>query len=232
MSAPQVRYRYRVHFGKSGVLRWTGHLDLQRCMVQTLRRAALPLYYTKGFNPHPKMIFGSVLPLGLTSEAELVDLWLERPLPAAELLERLQRTAPPGLDIYGAVTVEPKAPTITVEVRSARYRVQLPRTLDPGTLGERVEQLLATPALPRQRRGKDYDLRPLVEELNVEVEGERGALSMQLASREAATGRAEEVLDQLGIDPAECLIQRTELVLVSPARSPAEADSSPAEPRS
>ena len=88
--------RVRITFAKTDAMRFTGHLDLHRAWERTFRRAGLPLAYTQGFSPHPRINLASALPLGFTSERELVDIWLEQELPASAVtaaLERLPRRA-------------------------------------------------------------------------------------------------------------------------------------------
>ena len=68
----------RIFFRKAGRLQYISHLDLQRTMGRILARAGLPVWYTKGFNPHPKLVFGLPLPVGVESECEMLDLRLDR----------------------------------------------------------------------------------------------------------------------------------------------------------
>ena len=94
-----IRYRYRLRFAKTIDLRFTGHLDLHRALERTLRRASLPLAYTQGFNPRPRLNLASALPLGFASECELADFWFEEELSADQILADLQLASPPGLQI-------------------------------------------------------------------------------------------------------------------------------------
>ena len=80
----------RVKFRKTGNLQYISHLDLQRTFNRVLVRAGLPLWYTKGFNPHIKMVFGLPLPVGCESETEFLDIRIERDMPLDEIKERLQ----------------------------------------------------------------------------------------------------------------------------------------------
>jgi hypothetical protein len=80
-----------------------------------------------------------------------------------------------------------------------------------------VEEILEAESIPRERRGKFYDLRPLIEELEV-AEAEKPSIRMKLAAREGATGRPDEVLNALGIEPETARVERTELIFAG-ARS-------------
>lgn len=126
-------------------------------------------------------------------------------------------SAPPGLEITFVESSQPSAPALQNLIVSAEYQVRLSPAGPVESLAERIEALLQATTLRRQRRGKDYDLRPLIEGLEIVSQEEGGnVLRMQLAAREGATGRPEEVLLALGLDPAEALIHRRGLVLAGP----------------
>ena len=186
-------------------MRFTGHLDLMRAWERLLRRAHIPVAYSQGFNPRPRLNLAAALPLGYTSESEMIDAWLDEPLRPDELLNRLKAAAPPGLIVHAAREVELKAKSPQSQLLSAEYRVLLPPSAD---LAARVESLLAANTLPRERRGKSYDLRPLVEALELNDEG----LWMRLSALPSATGRPDEVLLALGLDPLALRIHRTKLL--------------------
>jgi radical SAM-linked protein len=200
--------RYRVTFSKRGVARFTGHLDLQRSWERALRRAGLTACLTKGFHPRPRLQFAAPLPLGLSSRAELLDLWLQDALEADELQRQLQQAASPGIEVLAVEALEPNAPRVTRLLRSADYRV--PLAAPPPGLAEAVVSLLDLPKIERVRRDKPYDLRPLILALSWD-DAERCLLMTLTVGQQ--TGRVDEVLAQLGLDPASCLIERTALNL-------------------
>ena len=221
--------RLRITFSKTGSLRYTGHLDLQTVWERTARRAGLPLAYTQGFHPGPRIQIASALPLGFAGYAEIVDIWLKDPEPASPpapvqgdhegrpYVDMLQPAAPPGLTILSVEQVDEKGPALQTQVASAEYLVTLLEPASAPDLDQRIRQLLATASLPRERRGKPYDLRPLIEELAItpvpSPEGGGEKISMRLSAREAATGRPEEVLDVLGIPFETTRVERLRLVL-------------------
>ncbi len=197
-------------------MRYTSHLDLQRTWERTFRRARLPLAFTQGFHPHPRLVFAAALPLGLTADEELMDLWLREHVSLQHLHDALSESVPAGLRLVAAEVVSPTAPSLPHDVIAAEYRVSLDRSVDLDALATRVAALLAAERLERERRGRKYDLRPLVEALELMNGGaEVAALRMRLASRPSATGRADEVLDALGLDVALCRSHRTRLVLAA-----------------
>jgi len=202
--------RYRITFAKTEAMRFTGHLDVHRSWERTFRRAALPLAYSEGFSPHPRLILAAALPLGCVSDQDLLDAWLTEDVPDEAVASALAGAAPPGLRVMAVSRADPGERALPTQVGSAVYDVRLEEASSIDDLPGACAQVLTAESLPRQRRGKDYDLRPLIEALEVEPSG---GLRMQLAAREGATGRPEEVLAALGLDPALAFIRRTRLIL-------------------
>lgn len=205
--------RLRLTFAKTAAMRYTGHLDLHTTWERTLRRARLPLAYSQGFHPQPKIQLASALPLGFTSECEVADVWLETAQDPAEARAQLERAAPPGLVITDVIEAPETAPKLQVALRSAEYQVIIASALTPEGMDQHIATLLAYPSIPRVRRGKNYDLRPLIESLARAASDELGhTLIMRLAAREGATGRPEEVVEALGHSVAEARFHRQRLV--------------------
>ena len=201
--------RIRITFSKLDALRYTGHLDLHRLWERAARRAELPLAYSQGFHPQPKINIAAALPLGFSSRCEMIDLRLEREISLDGLRERLQETLPTGIQVSSIESVDERAPALQTQVTSAEYRVTLTEAVDGSELTRRVGSVMETTSIPRERRGKSYDLRPLIESLEVSPEG---TIHMRLSAREGATGRPEEVLDMLGIAFEGTRIERTRLI--------------------
>jgi radical SAM-linked protein len=210
-----ARFRYRISFTKDEAQRYTSHLDLQRAWGRLLRRAGLPTLYSKGFNPRPRLQLSTALPLGCTSEYELADIWLTEDLPCSEIHERLQQSAPPGTRILNVSTVSLNEAAISNQIDAVSYRVQIDPDGTEEELATSISGLLQRDAIQRERRGKTYDLRPLIEELElVMTRAESPSINMRLTAKEGATGRPEEVLLALDLDPARAKIHRTDLHMV------------------
>lgn len=205
--------RLRITFAKTAAMRYTGHLDLHRVWERTFRRARLPLAYSQGFHPQPKLQMAAALPLGFTSECEIADAWMETSQDIATAQAALQGAAPPGINVLTVAEAPLNAPALQTQVRSAEYHVTLAGPLPAEALEARIADLLARTEIRRVRREKEYDLRPLIEAL--ERVG-ADALRMRLAAREGATGRPEEVVEALGIDPMTTRFHRTRLILAQP----------------
>lgn len=216
--------RIRIAFAKQGALRYTGHLDLHKLWERAARRAGLPLAYSQGFHPQPKINIAAALPLGFSSRCEVMDMRLQEDIPLAGLREKLQGTLPTGIHVLSVEQVEDREPALQTQVASAEYEVTLTEPLDRSELERRIESLLESDALRRERRGKTYDLRPLVEDLSLlPHHSDLPTIFMRLSAREGATGRPEEVLDELGIAFEETRIERT-LLIFNPVEKQEERD--------
>ncbi len=206
--------RLRFRFSKGGPARYISHLDLARTLERALNRARLPVAYTQGFNRRPRLQFAAALPLGFTSEAELGDVWLlESVEPAAAHAKMMGRMAP-GIVIHDVWETPLEAPAMQAMTVETTFVAVLPPDVDIAGLQERVTALLAAEALPRERRGKKYDLRPLVHDRSLAQAADGDwRLSLRLALREGATGRPDAALDALGLDPLDLHLHRTRIVL-------------------
>jgi radical SAM-linked protein len=201
--------RIRIKFVKQGALRYTGHLDLHKLWERAARRAELPLAYSQGFHPQPKMNMAAALPLGFSSRCEVLDMKLEQDISLESLPTRLNSTLPSGLQVVEVEQVDERAPSLQTQVLSAEYEVTLTEAIDESELKRKVDSVIESKSIPRERRGKTYDLRPLIDEVSLLSDGK---IFMRLAAREGATGRPEEVLDILGIAFEGTRIERTRLI--------------------
>lgn len=210
-------HRLRITFEKTEAMKYTGHLDLHQAWERLIRRARLPLAYTQGFSPHPRINLASALPLGFTGQAEVVDIWLETEAPMGETLAALRSASPPGIQIRELEAVELHLPALQSVLEASEYIITL---LEPvADLETRIQQLLDRQVIARERRGKPYDLRPLI--LNLERIAndptEMARLQARLAAREGATGRPEEVLAAMEIDPLTARMHRSGLIFQAQA---------------
>lgn len=203
--------RVRVTFSKTGALRYIGHLDLHSLWERAARRAALPLAYSQGFHPQPKLQLAAALPLGFSSRCEVADLRLETDIEMSGLAARLTQAMPEGIQIISVEQVDERAAPLQTRLDFAEYEVILPPEVDEKTLRSSLDSVLRAGSLPRERRGKPYDLKPLIAALEL-LHRDKFILFMRLAAREGATGRPEEVLAALGIPFEITQIERTRLI--------------------
>lgn len=204
--------RIQITFSKQGALRYTGHLDLHKLWERAARRAELPLAYSQGFHPQPKMNLAAALPLGFSSRCEVLDMRLERDIPLDGLDEKLNATMPEGIRILQVSQADERAPALQTQVASAEYEVIAIESGFGSDLTRKIDSVMESESIIRTRRGKTYDLRPLIEELSFNKDGK---IVMRLTAKEGATGRPEEVLDALGIAFDETRIERTRLNFLS-----------------
>ncbi len=202
--------RIRIHYHKGEALQYIGNLDLHKIWERTFRRAQIPLAYSQGFHPQPRMHQACPLPLGFTSRAELLDFWCDSDEPLADLRSKLEATVQPGIDIQSFNSVPLKSAPLQTMVASSVYQVALDDSIDIPALDTKINSLNAAQDCMRERRGKPYNLRPLIIELTLEP----STIRMRLSALPGATGRPEEVLDQLGINPFAVDVERVELTLL------------------
>jgi radical SAM-linked protein len=179
----------RIRFTKLGKIRFTSHRDVARIFERAFRKAAIPVAYTEGFSPRPKIAFGLALSTGHESLAEYLDIALgsEVDVDVTDLPGRLSSALPGGLDVVAATTVRPGDASLQEAVTSCTWRIELrDRTLD--TAESLVTAVIAADelVLTRTRKGKEVtdDLRPAVLSLAVDGPTDAGtALLAELATQ-------------------------------------------------
>ena len=205
--------RLQLWFSKGRAIRYIAHLDLARAMERALRRAGLPMVYSQGFNPRPRLAFASALPVGVTGREETMDVWLSPPVDPMAFAQRLVPQLPPGIQLVEVKQADLRAPSLQSLMRWAEYEVKL--KTDIPDLDARVAAILDQASLPRERvrKGKkrSFDLRPLIDTL-WRLPGGDLVLGMRLKSSDGATGRPDEVLDAMGLQKSACEIERTRLI--------------------
>jgi radical SAM-linked protein len=220
--------RLRLTFATGGPMRYVSHLDTMRTWERTIRRARLPLAYTQGFSPHPRIALAAPLPVGVEGERELMDLWLDEPVTPADAARALNDAAPPGLEVVAVEEVDERLPSLQSQLASARYRVGLASTglADTGGDGiaKRIEALLALDELDwEEQRGdkvRRYDLRATIIDLTLDEDG--ATVRMHLSLEEGRTGRPAQVLRALDLDGGVPEIVRTEVALRDPSEAKPE----------
>lgn len=210
-------FRLRVRYGRGEEIKFISHLDMIRFWQRAMRRADLPLAYSEGFHPHPRILLALPLALGMTSEAELMDTYLERPVGAATFLGALQRQLPKGAELYQAFPIPPGAPSLQSQVRFADYRVVAQTEMSRSEVAEAIKDLLLLESLPwqhsRDTGERHYDLRKLIVDIQLldHLAGE-AVLAMRVRSDSLGTGRPEQVVRALKLGRPRA-IHRTGIVL-------------------
>lgn len=210
--------RLRLTFSQGGAMRYVGHLDMVRTWERSLRRAAVPLAYTSGFNPGPRLFFASGLPLGCTGRAELADVVLNTAMEPTAFQAQVAPHLPPGLVLYHVEEAPLKTPALQAVLKASLWQVDVASDAAPDTLRARITDFLQaeTVTAGKQRKGRQvsYDLRPLVLAVSHEGQPEAGwhRLLMTLRSEPSATGRADAVLAALDLNDPAARIERLQLL--------------------
>ncbi|MFI5331930.1 MAG: TIGR03960 family B12-binding radical SAM protein, partial [Desulfobaccales bacterium] len=166
-AAPPQPVRYRLTYAKLEQARWLGHLELVGAFYRSLRRSGLPLVFSEGFHPLPRVSFHGALPVGLESLAETLDVELAQSLAPAALVDTLNRVLPPGIKIVEAVRLPKRLPPPRLEM--AVYQVESPEPLFDQAAAEAFLARESFPVTRRRPKKEDrvIDLRELVAQLRV-----------------------------------------------------------------
>jgi radical SAM-linked protein len=199
--------KVRVRFTKVGKVRWTSHRDVARMWERACRRAGVPLSYTEGFSPRPKISFGLALPTGHESLAEYLDLDVaDDQIDVVSLPGRLTPALPVGIDVVAAAAVAPGADSLQHEVTSS---VWIAEVGDHADLEARTQDVLARSEIvvTRERKGRPVtdDIRPAIRSLALE---DPRTLRFELLVQQRGV-RPAELLSVLGIAFEDCRVRRT-----------------------
>jgi len=224
---PAAKQRLRITFTRDERLKYIGHLDMARTWQRIVRRANLPLAYSAGFNPQPRMSFAAALPVGCTSDHEELDLVLSPPRAIDEVQAQLARALPPGMELISIAEMPLSAPALQMQLAAAEFEIAVAGEETIAPLRERVAQFNAAAEVLRDRRGKVYNLRPLVQALSIDpahaLSAEQGRagradraviIRSRLQATPEGTGRPDELAAALGLDPAVVKIKRTKLLFL------------------
>ena len=212
--------RLRVRFGRGPEVKFISHLDIMRFWERVFRRAQIPLAYSEGFNPHPRISLAAPLPVGVTSEAELMDVMVSRPVSPQWFTGAVSQQLPPGFEILGVLSVAPALPSLQSMVRYAEYRVEVATENSEQEIKSEISRLLSLESLPwhhqRDTGQRSYDLRALIDDLWLITCCERHcSMGMRLRCDSGGSGRPEQVTSALGFPDHPTAMHRTRLILQS-----------------
>lgn len=212
--------KYRFCYAKYGEAKYVSHLDLIRLFSRSFKRAHIPLTYSEGFNPHPKLAIGLPLSVGVTSECELMDAETDRPLTKNDI-EALNRSLPMGLHISGLAEIIPGTKKLS-DIRWAQYRVTV---ACPPISKEKIEAFTERSSVvvekKTKRKTEETDILPDIYALTVDGADDDGImLTMTLSAGPAANLKPELVLSAMeqyidGFLPTDCDIHRTKILSTS-----------------
>ena len=193
----------RIRFGKEGMMRFIGHLDVLRTFQKIFRRAGVPMVYSKGYSPHPVMSFALPLGLGLSSEGEYLDAAVEDGADPVAMLAALQAATAEELPVYALRVLPEKAENAMASVGGAVWKATLPSNMPTERAKTALKAILAreTIILPKKTKTREIelDIRPMIFSAAVED----GAAVMTLAAGSKANLSPEMVLDLIAKDAGE-----------------------------
>lgn len=217
-----VGVRLRVRYAKLGKVRFVSHRDGARLWERALRRVDLPVAYTEGFTPRPKLSFGLALPTGAESVAEYIDIDLAKGADidpsasgwsdwTASLESALTAALPVGIDVARVVEREPTSGSLQEQVTSTTWEMAGPG-IEPELLGLASQRLLAADELlvERERKGqrRTDDVRPLIRDLHPDDTGTKLVAELVTIGRALRPAELAE-LAYPGIEPVDVRVLRT-----------------------
>ena len=202
----------RLKFRKVGSLQYISHLDLQRTFMRVLVRACIPVWYTKGFNPHAKLVFSTPLSVGAQSEYEFLDLRIDRDMPPCEVMERLNRELTEELAITEAYLPE----SDFSEIAWASYELEIATQGADAALAEAAEKLLTTSPLIMVKKTKsgekEIDITTMIRSVKARYDEESNTVKLsavlkanvgEFLNPEMLMTAMKDYLDMLSHDPTE-----------------------------
>lgn len=210
--------RLRITFAKGEEVKYLSHLDMMRLWERVLRRAGMPLSYSHGYSPHPKISIAAPLPVGVTSEGELMDVWLRKRVSPYSFTKAVSEQVPLGIDVIKVAQTALSSPSLQSLVQKVEYRVCLASDRQRSDIEDALSSFMNKKELIWQHRRENevrtYDLRALVDRLwLVECHNSKYVVGMLLRTDSTGTGRAEQVSMALGfVDPPDS-IHRVRILL-------------------
>jgi radical SAM-linked protein len=170
--------RVRIEYSKKGPIRYIGHLDLMHTFFRALKRANLPVSYTQGFNPRIKCSFSPALPLGFASEAEYIELYLDKKIDISSSIGNLQKELPQGLTVRDMEKLPLFGKSNNVKIKTVTYRINLQqffgKSTVPGQANKEDIEVKIRNFLDKEeiflinKKGRRINVRPLI--LSIEME--------------------------------------------------------------
>jgi len=190
---PEITTRIRMQFTRSGRIRFLSHLDLMTLFHRTAVRADVPLAFSQGFNPHPKIAFGPALSVGMESDAEFLDMETDPFVDLLRTTKDMNHALPDGIRILGARVIPKKAPSLSGCISRYKYEVSVPAA-HAGDLDNVVSGFLARASVIVEKDGKQKDIRPGIEAIAAKGDN---LLEVTIQDSDNAKPRIQDVVEEL-----------------------------------
>ncbi len=205
-SIPQdVTTRIRIKYAKIGRLRFLSHLDLMTLFYRAAVRAGVPIAFSCGFNPHPKIAFGPALSVGLESEAEYLDVETDPFIDILKITSNLNATLPAGMRILAARVIPKKSSSLCGSIMRYSYEVTVPAAY-AGDIEYRVADFLSRTAVMVAKEARQQDIRPGIESIIATRANNMAELTIILQDRGQVRPRVQDVIEQLFAMSANCSV--------------------------
>ena len=189
-----------------------------RLWQRALHRAGITLAYSEGFSPHPRISLAAPLPVGVTSEAELMDIFGTKWVSPHFFTKAVSQQLPPGIEILQVYQISLTMPSLQSQIRYTEYKVEVETEKEQKGIEAALTSLLSLRHLPWQHQRdtgtRHYDLRALIDDLwLISWRHSYGTIGMRLRCDSSGSGRPEQVTTALGFAHHPQSIHRTKLIL-------------------
>lgn len=210
--------RLRVRFCRGEEIKFISHLDIMRLWQRALHRAGIPLAYSEGFTPHPRISLAAPLSVGVTSEAELMDVFCNKWVSPHFFTAAVSQQFPAGIEIIQVHPIAAEQPSLQSQIGYAEYEVEVENEKEQMDIESALTSMLLVKHLlwqhHRDTGTRSYDLRRLIDALWL-IDWRRGycVIGMRLRCDSSGSGRPEQVTAALGFTHRPESIHRTKLIL-------------------
>jgi radical SAM-linked protein len=194
--APELTALIRMKYTKTGRIRFLSHLDLMTLFQRAAARAGIPVSFSQGFNPHPRISFGPALSVGMESEAEYMDMETDPFIDLPAITKDLNSTLPEGIRIVEARVIPRKSPSLSGSISRYVYEVDVPEAF-AADITERVKGFLSLTSVIVAREDRRKDIRPCIETIVVKGSHGTARLLVTLQDVNQIRPRMQDVVRQL-----------------------------------
>ncbi len=197
ISIPPSAIKIRVQYSKTGLMRFLSHLELATLLTRALSRADIPVVYSRGFNPHPKISFAPPLPVGIEGLKEYLDIEVIPPIDVHMLIQRLNATLPEGISVSSAKVIPKDSKTLSSFVKGYIYSVKC-NGCDRGYLKNRIESLMQKNSIIIARKTKKgvkgLNIREMLERIEIAMDENKHSLKLWVTDVSESGHKLPEIL--------------------------------------
>ncbi|AOT72765.1 TIGR03936 family radical SAM-associated protein [Geosporobacter ferrireducens] len=204
-------YKIRARYTKTDMMKFISHLDLVRLMQRAFRRAEIPMVYSQGFNPHPKLTFATALSVGVSSEGEYLDVEIKSFIDLDVFKSKVNQVLPEGMRILQCKYMEQKSESIMAVIEYASYlvNVRLKESAEIEQIKNSINHFLSLEEIlvlkkPGKRNNdnkKEINIRTYINQLELfSIEKDELMLKMVLATGSRGNLKPEVVIQKLAVD--------------------------------